>query len=267
MPHEDAAQQRSGNAYHLFILVLTFLSLFIMVALLLPLDDATIQLLQVYDFIICLVFLLDFALNLKRAPNWRTYFFDERGWLDLIGSIPSLGLFRYTALLRLARLSRLARIARILEDKNRHELVDDLVRNRGQYAAFITLLLAMIVMTVCGAAILQAESRSPDHNIDTGGDALWWSVVTLTTVGYGDRYPVTSAGRVIAFFVMVAGIGIIAALASILASILIPPPRPQGSSDDVADSNPAVTEELAHIRRELEELRRAVEAGSRGSAD
>jgi voltage-gated potassium channel len=196
-------------------------------------------------------------MNLKRAPTKRDYFIDERGWLDLLGSIPSLGVFRYTALLRLARLSRLARIGRLMRAKNRRELFDDVIHNRGQYAAFITVLAALVVMIVCGAAMLQAESQSSAPNITTGGDALWWSMVTITTVGYGDRYPVTGSGRIIAVFVMVAGVGIIASMASILASVLIPPASSQTQSAPVVPDN-AVAQELASIRRELAELRQEI---------
>jgi voltage-gated potassium channel len=255
-----ATDQRHGTAYNLFILVLTLLSLAIMVALVLPLSDATIRLLQVYDNLICLVFLLDFALNLKRAPSKRGYFLDERGWLDLLGSIPSFSFFRYSGLLRLARLSRFARITRLVRAKNRRELIDDVVQNRGTYAAFVTGLAALIVLVVCGAVMLQVESQSTDRNIASGGDALWWSVVTITTVGYGDRYPVTGWGRIVAVFVMVAGIGIIAALASILSSVLIPPARTPPQPSLPASPDPVVTQELAAIRQELAELRQIVAA-------
>ncbi len=99
-----------SHAYDLFILVLTVVSLLIMVAMLLPLEDATIELLQFYDNLICVIFLIDFAMRMHAAHPKRSYFVSERGWLDLLGSIPSFGIaFRFTGLFRLARLSRLAR--------------------------------------------------------------------------------------------------------------------------------------------------------------
>ena len=78
----DSSGKRS-NAYELFILVLTLLSLGIMVVLVLPVSDATRQLLTVYDNAICVVFLIDFFGNLSRAPTKREYFIGRRGWLDL----------------------------------------------------------------------------------------------------------------------------------------------------------------------------------------
>ncbi len=117
------------------------------------------DLLRVYDNIICVVFLIDFALNLRQASSKSEYFFRRRGWLDLIGSIPSLGILRFTALFRLARLSRLARIMRLLRGQKKKELIEDVVHNRGQYALFITVLSAVIVMTVSSVLVLQFESQ------------------------------------------------------------------------------------------------------------
>jgi voltage-gated potassium channel len=257
---EPTTEHQASHAYDLFILVLTVLSLVIMVALLLPLNAATIQLLRTYDNLICVVFLIDFGLNLSRSHPKRNYFVERRGWLDLLGSIPSLGgAFRLTALFRLARLSRLARIARLLRGQDRKELAADVLRNRGQYAAFITILAAFIVLTIASVLVLQFESKSPDANITTGGDALWWGVVTITTVGYGDTYPVSIAGRLTGVFVMFAGVGIIGALASILASILVPGPTTSG---DERSAQPAIQEELAGIRSELAALRRTIGGAS-----
>jgi voltage-gated potassium channel len=254
----DATRQGS-NAYDLFILVLTVLSLAIMVVLLLPLSDATIQLLTVYDNLVCVVFLVDFFINLTRASKKREYFIGRRGWLDLIGSIPTFGVFKFTALLRLARLSRLARITRLMRGQNKSALVKDIVDHRGQYAAFVTVLVAMIVLVITSTMVLQFESRSAEANITTGGDTLWWAIVTITTVGYGDRFPVTTAGRITGVFVMLAGVGIIGALASILASILVPPAQTEEEEVEAARVDAAVHQDLAEIKQELAALRRSLD--------
>ena len=256
----DATRQRS-SAYELFILVLTVLSLAIMVVMMLPLDGATIQLLSVYDNVICVIFLIDFTVNLTRAKPKREYFNGRRGWLDLIGSLPSFGFFKYGALFRLARLSRFARISRLLRGKKKAELVADVLGHRGQYAAFITLLAAMVVLVITSTMVLQFESRSPDANITSGGDALWWAIVTITTVGYGDRFPVTAPGRLTGVFVMFAGVGIIGALASILASILVPPPKSDEEEQEAVAARGDVSLELADIKAELTALRRGLSAG------
>ncbi len=95
---------------------------------------------------------------------------------------------------------------------------------------FITLLLVLMVLSVSSVLMFQFEGRSPDANIQTGGDALWWAMVTITTVGYGDRFPVTELDRIVAMSVMFAGIGIIGALASILVSTSVPADEPVAST-------------------------------------
>ncbi len=257
--------RQHGNSYNIFILVLTLFSLALMAVQLLPLDADTRQLVTIYDNIICIIFLVDFGMNLAGSRPRRAYFIGQRGWLDLLGSIPALEFIPFTALFRLARLSRLARIGKLLGGKNRTELVKDVLENRGQYATFITILSAGMVLTVASILILQFESKDPDANIRTGGDAIWWGVVTLTTVGYGDRYPVTLLGRLTAVSVMFAGVGIIGALASILASMLVPPPKedkvPPATENSAAPTTDAIVEELASLRAEIAALRASLPAG------
>ncbi len=234
-----------------------------MVGLFLPLSDATLDLLNKYDNAICVIFLVDFAFNLRASRPRRDYFIHRRGWLDLLGSVPSFGFFRFTALLRLARLSRFARLSRLLEGQNKRALIRDVLDNRGQYAAFITVLAAFLVISLSSVFVLQFESHSADANITTGGDALWWAIVTITTVGYGDFFPVTAAGRVTGVFVMFAGVGIIGALASILASVLIPPAKPAATSEAPAAASADLHGELVQIREELSALRLSIATGPR----
>jgi voltage-gated potassium channel len=278
----QAGRVEHSNSYNIFILVLTILSLVIMVLLVLPQPQAVHDILTVYDNVICFIFLGDFAMNMARASRKRDYFIGQRGWLDLLGSIPSLGLLipdggRFVGLLRLARLSRLARIGRLLGGENRKTLVKDVLENRGQYATFITILAAFIVLVTASTLVLTFESFAPagEANITTGGDALWWGIVTITTVGYGDYFPVTMLGRLTGVFVMFAGVGIIGALASILASILVPPPKSDEAPAESAAPAPTpapgalaatVEEELAKLRAEIEALRLSLEADRSGSS-
>jgi hypothetical protein len=141
-----------------------------------------------------------------------------------------------------------------------------------------------MVLCVSSILVLQFESRSPDANIKTGGDALWWAVVTITTVGYGDFYPVTTLGRLTGVSVMFAGVGIIGALASILASLLVPPvkedPEPEeagsmasdaagsvvaptpvalaATSDAGSAGNEAILAQLVQLQAEVRALREAM---------
>lgn len=260
-----------SNTYNIFILVLTIVSLTIMVIQLLAVPDTeTWKLVSFYDNLICVIFLIDFALHMMEVPRKRDYFIGQRGYLDLLGSIPTLGLgvFRYAGLLRLFRLSRLFRLRRLMNPQNRALLQKEILDNRGSYALFITLMLVAFVLMFASIFVLAFESQSPDANILNGGNAVWWAVVTITTVGYGDRYPVTAGGRWVAVFVMFSGVGIIGALASILASILVPQPRdkeepePAPATDPgipVAAPSTTIAQELVAVKSELAAIRQLLE--------
>ncbi|MFL5678824.1 MAG: ion transporter [Chloroflexota bacterium] len=266
MTAQAPAYREHGNAYNIFILVLTIYSLALMVLLLLPIDPQTRVLVNFYDNVICVVFLIDFTMNLLGSKPKRAYFVTRRGWLDLLGSVPSFGFFQISALLRLARVSRLARITRLMRGQAGKDLVIDVLKNRSQYAAFITILLAGMVLSVASILVLNEESRAANANIKTGGDALWWAIVTITTVGYGDFFPVTSLGRITAFFVMIAGIGIIGALASILAALLVSPSTTDEAEDAAREAAndaavAAIASELAGLRTDIAALRATLDRG------
>lgn len=268
---KGTAKLLQSNTYTIFILVMTIYSLIIMaIQMFLTItkpNSPTWQLVNLYDNLICLIFLFDFALHMIHTPVKRDYFIGERGYFDLLGSIPSFGfgVFQYAALLRLFRLSRLMRLRRVLNPKNRELLRKEILENRGQYALFITILMALIVITAASILVLFFESPSPDANITNGGDAVWWAMVTITTVGYGDRFPVTAGGRLVGVIVMFSGVGIIGALASILASILVPQPKEEKPTEEEPKGVPAassngVEQELAAVKEQLAALRQLIES-------
>ena len=257
----------NSNSYIIVVLILTLFSLAVMgVQFLLPEGTETWQLVNFYNNLTCVFFLIDFAMHMIAEPVKRDYFIGQRGYFDLLGSVPSFGFSQYTAILRLFRLSRLFRLRRFMNPENRNLLKNEILNNRGSYAALITVILAMLVISTASIFVLFFESKSPDANITTSGDSIWWAAVTITTVGYGDKFPVTLGGRLTAVFVMFSGVGIIGALASILASLLIPQPKkteepaePQPGENSPAVSDPAVAQELVAVKTELAALRQLLE--------
>lgn len=202
------------------------------------LEPATAVILDYADFAVCFLFFGDFILSLHRAENrWR--YFITWGWLDLVSSIPAIDVARWGRAARILRVFRLLRAVRASQ-----LLADFIVHKRAQNGLLAVSLLAIILITFCSIAILHFES-SGSANILTANDAVWWAFTTITTVGYGDRYPTTSEGRMVAVVLMIGGVGLFGTFSGLLASWFV-----GGGAD--------TTKELAALREEIRELREIV---------
>jgi voltage-gated potassium channel len=204
------------------------------------------------DFLICLVFLFDFAVSFWRARNRTDYFIIKGGWLDLLGAIPSVPGLPWTALFRLARLNRLVRIINHLRGKDRKKFVSEARQNPAKTALMTMTITAIVLITTASLTILRLERGAADAQILTGRDAFWWSMVTITSVGYGDYVPVTIWGRILAMILMIFGIGIFAVLTSFVAARVV---KLQTDPEEVIE---IVKAENAAIRAELAELKELI---------
>lgn len=126
---------------------------------------------------------------------------------------------------------------------------------RGRLAIYVGA--TTILLVVVGAlAILDAERGSPDGNIQSYPDALWWGVVTITTVGYGDLYPTTIAGRLVATSLMIGGIGLIGFVTGSLATWIVERISVAESSTEATKADvEALLVEIRHLRTEVTALR------------
>jgi voltage-gated potassium channel len=239
------------NLYNLFIGILTVLSLTVSVLqILLPGDAATQEVLIIIDALFCVIFLSDFVGHLVTAPNKREYFFWQ-GIVDLLVSIPAVPALRFF------RLFRLARVIRILRIGGPKRILHEFLNRRAESALYITVTLALILLAVGSMLILFYELHNPDSNIRTGRDAIWWSIVTITTVGYGDRYPTTDGGRIIGMITMIVGIGIFGVITSFMASAFLQPPKQEEAKETAAveETPPAVAPvELARLEAQIAAL-------------
>jgi voltage-gated potassium channel len=95
-------------------------------------------------------------------------------------------------------------------------VIRELLRDTASSAFALTIFLVLVVLELTGALIVAMEAGNPGANIQTAGDALWWGIVTITTVGYGDRYPVTGEGRLVGTFLLTAGIILFSVLTGFL---------------------------------------------------
>jgi len=162
------------------------------------------------DNLICIIFLFDFALRFKKAENKLKFM--KWGWIDLISSVPTFNFMRAGRLLRLIRLIRLIRAFR----STRH-IVEHVFKNKMQGTLTSVTIISVLMLLFSSIAILQFET-APNSNIKTAEDAIWFSYSTMTTVGYGDKYPVTTEGRVIAAILMTVGVGLFGTFTAFVSS-------------------------------------------------
>ena len=194
--------------------LIVILSVYVLLALLADsyfnLSPEVSNLLSIIDNIICIFFLYDFFYRLIKAPSKKKFI--KWGWVDLVSSIPAIEVLRYGRLIRLFRLLRVLRAFRSVKYLTKH-----LFKNRTQ-GTFATVAITALLMIIFGSiSILQVE-QDVNSNIKTAEDAIWWAFVTITTVGYGDKFPVTTEGRVIAAFLMTTGVGLFGTFTGFIAS-------------------------------------------------
>lgn len=194
--------------------LVVLLSLYVLGALivetLVPLSEQTVKLLNYIDHFICGFFILEFFFRFFRSEEKLKFM--RWGWIDLISSIPMVDFLRAGRVLRLIRLLRVIRAFRTT-----HNLVQHIFVNRAQGAFTSLAVLAVLMVMFSAIAILQVETV-PESNIRTAEDAIWWAYVTITTVGYGDKYPVTLEGRLIAAVLMTVGVGLFGTFTAFVAS-------------------------------------------------
>ena len=158
------------------------------------------------------------------------YFLKGGGWLDLLGSLP----FTKFAVFRFARLFRIARVMRTLKGNDFRKMLTDQL---AQSTLLFTFVIAFVLIFTIAFFVLKAEQGNPHANITTYTNAVWWAFVTITTVGYGDYYPVTTVGRLLAIILMFAGLGIIGVLSSYLASTFISLQKGRDKKTDEGNGN------------------------------
>jgi voltage-gated potassium channel len=194
------------------------------------------------DFIVCVIFMGDFFYRFHRAPAKLRFL--RWGWIDFISSIPMLSVFRGGNVFRIVRIFRMLRAFRSVKI-----LLQFLLKNRTHNTFASVAAISCMVAMGGSMAILNLEKSSPDRNIKTPSDALWWSVVTITTVGYGDRYPVTDGGRIVAAVLMTAGVGLFGTFTGFVASMFVEP-------DIKREENEVhgLAQEIKALRREIQSM-------------
>ena len=210
-----------GKIFDSVIQVLIIISLFTFSLETLPnLSERSQTLLNIAEVIIVFLFTIEYALRVYVADRKAGYIFSFYGIVDLLAILPfylALGVdmrtLRALRLLRLFRLFKLARYNRAID-----RFVNAFTIAREEIIIFAMVTIIMLYLSATG--IYYFEHEAQPELFASIFHSMWWAVVTLTTVGYGDMYPITVGGRIFTFIILIIGIGIVAIPAGLLASAL-----------------------------------------------
>lgn len=221
---EEAGSE--GNlGYEIFMAGLSILSIVNLGLLLLVRDQDLGDVISVMNLILTLIFLLDFIVRFIKAPSKREYMGRGAGWADLISALP----FQQTNILRLFRLIR---VYRLISTYGMKRVGQALIRERAETALLMLLLIGMLVLEFGSLEMLRLEQNVPGANITTASDSLWYVVVTMATVGYGDQFPISNEGRIMGTFIIIVGVGIFGTLTGYLANLFLTPIRRKREHED-----------------------------------
>ena len=172
------------------------------------------------DLTLTAIFVAEFVSRIIAAPSWRLYL--RNHWIDALALIPTVRGVRLLRLLRLLRLIRaFAGVYRALIGLER----------LAAYRGLVWLFVAWLTVAALSAAALYFAELGENPKLQTPIDAIWWGVVTLSTVGYGDIYPVTPEGRIVGAVLMLLGITLWAGVTGTIASYFVATDRTTGADD------------------------------------
>ena len=222
---ERPSNELKSMGYEIFIGLLSILSIFNLVLVYLVKDPNLDLVLNVMNGVLSGVFMIDFIYRFATASSRKDYFVRQFGWADLLASIP-------IEQFKILRVFRLFRVYRLMKEVGVKAIGRGLLKERAGSALLTLLMAGLLVLQFGSLGILRFEQYAPDGNIKTASDALWYVIVTISTVGYGDRFPTTNAGRLLGSLIIVVGVGIFGTFTGYLANLFLSPQKSEPAAEE-----------------------------------
>lgn len=214
----------SGRLFDTIIIVIILASLCAIAVETVPgLSPETIYWLEIFEVVITMIFVAEYALRIITAPKKWGYVFSFYGIVDFLAIAPFFLFFlpigNEVLAIRAVRILRIFRVVKLTRYSDAmFRLGRALRRSREEAELFIVA--TVILLFLASVGIYHFEHEAQPETFSSIPDSLWWAVATLTTVGYGDAYPITAGGKIFTFLILMCGLGVIAVPAGLIASAL-----------------------------------------------
>lgn len=262
----------AGRYFDLFIQGLIWLSIVMICIETLPsLSQKNQRYIQALDSTILAIFIIEYLLRVTLTPRPLKYVFSFYGLIDLLAIAPFfLQLGVDLRAVRALRLFRTVRAFKLLRYSNAIDRFRKAFRSIAEELAVFSAA-SLFLFIIASLGIHTFENPAQPEAFRHVFDAMWWSIVTLTTVGYGDTYPITAGGKIFTTFILILGLGVVAVPTSLLAAALSKTADENGSdfseheqAADAREKHMAQTghltmgDELVLLEKELDTLQRRV---------
>lgn len=217
----DTRNSKSGLIFDYFIQLLIITSLITFSISTLPsITSKTKSILDLIELVSVIIFTLEYILRIYISKKKLSFIFSFFGIIDLLAILPFYivtGIdLRSIRALRLLRLFRMLKLVRYNKAIKRFSTAFKLMKEE----LFMFLSLTMILLFFAAVGIYYFENEAQPEHFSSVFSSLWWGVTTLTTVGYGDAYPITVGGKIFTFFILMIGLGIVSVPAGMISSAL-----------------------------------------------
>ena len=231
----ESTETKAGRAFDFFIQTIIILSIISFTIETLPsLNDEIRKLFYVFEVVAVIIFTIEYILRIWIADSKLKYIFSFYGLIDFLAIIPfylRIGIdLRSLRLFRLFRIFRLFKLFRFSAAIKRMQIAFKSIKAE----LLIFFIASLFLLYVSAVGIYYFERNAQPEVFSSIFHSLWWAVATLTTVGYGDIYPITIGGKVFTFIMLMIGLGIIAVPTALIASALT---KVESKNSDSLNSN------------------------------
>lgn len=253
LPFDDKIKQ----VLEAFIIILIISDLFLIILMsFIDMPPQTVSMIIEFDLFVCIVLFLDFMLKMRNEESKLQYM--RKNWIDIVAMIPVdflmliaadyLGVIRFIRVVRIVRLFRIF----ILLKKGQKNILDFLRKTKLLHGAIIFL----FILAAGTVSFFLLEQGSGD--VDSFDDALWYVIVTITTVGYGDISPDSVGGRITGAIIMIAGVFFMSLLTASLSSLMIEKETKEESDKNLAEMKAQMENMRKEMLTEINELKEII---------